>query len=365
MCSKPLLLPANNKGLPLSLLSKFPSVYNDGLRYIQVPCGVCPECLYRKQMYLVQRVEMLVQDYDMFYGTFTYSPEYLPSVKIGDFTHHYTDIKHLQFLVRRIRDNDLFGKPIKYLAVTEYGGKRHRPHAHVLFFRPKDTDIKDNTFEYRCRMDKLAASIKWDVFKYWSYNSGTRKHPVYKPLCRYVERGRKHNYEFRYVPAYDENLTPQNIAFYLTKYVIKFDSWYQRKQQALRLNLSEEDYFYYNDLLRPRFLFSKHFGDSEESLNYIRSNLSKSYDINKPYFCYVSPVTGDKSPLAPFYRKKVLTMDDSEKMYRFRKDNNIDFNIYNRLDDTRNDIVKSKLDYDNRCSIIEMRNLFDEESILY
>ena len=49
----------------------------------------------------------------------------------------YADIHHLQLMFKRLRDNNSLGRPFRYIAVTERGKKRARPHAHVMFFVPK------------------------------------------------------------------------------------------------------------------------------------------------------------------------------------------------------------------------------------
>lgn len=98
-------------------------------QFIYVPCGVCKECVALKQMYLVQRVQMEAKNCFLFFSTLTYNNEFLPHVSSSTgYTFSYADMHHLQLLFKRLRNINAFGRPFRYLAVSERGSERGRPH---------------------------------------------------------------------------------------------------------------------------------------------------------------------------------------------------------------------------------------------
>lgn len=97
--------------------------------YINIPCGVCKECIALKQMYLVQRVQMEARNSFLFFSTLTYNNEFLPHYETPTgYSIPYADQWHLQTLFKRLRNYNVFGRPFRYLAVSERGGERGRPH---------------------------------------------------------------------------------------------------------------------------------------------------------------------------------------------------------------------------------------------
>lgn len=96
---------------------------------IYIPCGVCSECIALKQMYLVQRVQMESENCFLFFSTLTYDNEHLPHyICDNGYSIPFADIEHLQLLFKRLRNDNAFGRPFRYLAVSERGTERGRPH---------------------------------------------------------------------------------------------------------------------------------------------------------------------------------------------------------------------------------------------
>lgn len=101
-----------------------------------VPCGRCPNCKKRTisswSFRLMQQDK--VSDMSLFI-TLTYDTRYVPITPKGFLGLCKRDLQ-LFFKRLRKRYHSLYvdGKPIKYFAVGEYGGKTLRPHYHVLLF---------------------------------------------------------------------------------------------------------------------------------------------------------------------------------------------------------------------------------------
>lgn len=100
--------------------------HNTKDKYIVVPCGTCATCIQLRQQYLVQRVQMEAINHDLYFGTLTYNQECLPTAKFGDFEFAYPDISDWQKMIKMIR-KDFPSLKFKYMLVSEYGGKKHRP----------------------------------------------------------------------------------------------------------------------------------------------------------------------------------------------------------------------------------------------
>lgn len=102
---------------------------------ISVPCGKCAECLKAKQNeYTLRSYYEHKDSCYTYFDTLTYDDSNLP---------HYKDIpcfnrKDVKDFLKRLRtdlDRKGFGTNcFKYFLCSEYGGKRHRPHYHILFF---------------------------------------------------------------------------------------------------------------------------------------------------------------------------------------------------------------------------------------
>lgn len=171
----------------------------------------------------------------------------------------YADIHHLQLMFKRMRDNNILGRSFTYLAVSERGKERARPHFHILFFVPKFPSDDFNT----CL--NLEKALKDMLLRFWSTNVGTRKNPIYERNFTYRQRwsGRKlyRNFDCHYVnPA----LTTEGVAdvgFYVTKYIFKDSPKEQSLQQMLSCRLEDASYFSAVwDIVKSRYVASKGLG---------------------------------------------------------------------------------------------------------
>lgn len=319
MCISPILIknPYWNHSIKKNPLNK---LHDTTSTYIQVPCGHCPDCVHLRQAYLIQRAQLMAMTHHLFMCTLTYDNKYIPRYDIGDFHYKYVDRKDLQNFFKRIRNHSIFGdRRFSYICVSEYGGRTHRPHVHILFFLQKLEG--DNEFTGL----NLEAQLYDKIHKTWCRNYGTRKHPKEVPLSRLVVdvHGRS-TYDFHYcdirVNGYDD------VVFYVTKYVLKVDPYVNALHSALKLNYEPEEYRKHWNVLKPKFYFSKNFGstkdiyDSEGNLildnSLQRDYVDKCISMSDDCLNFFSPDSGFSSPLSPYLRTQRLSIDDA---FRFKR----------------------------------------------
>lgn len=278
--------------------------------YIEVPCHNCPECVRLKQLYFVQRAELEAMHSYVYFQTLTYKDSMLPKLFV-DFPDNpaeisFADFHDIQNYFKSLRNHKIFGnRRFKYLVVSERGGKHHRPHWHILYFveqLPEDNEFTPLNLE---------KSLYLPLYKHWSRNvSPSKKFPKYEPISDLVYgTGGKRTYDFRLVTNHDKT---DDVFFYVTKYVLKYDSYNDRLKSAIKLNFSEEEARDYWKTLRPCFQVSKGFGScmaNEEVHKYVR----KCVDMSSEQALFYSPVNGKSSPLSPYLQKQIFTTDDKEK----------------------------------------------------
>lgn len=339
MCLAPVKIknPYNSKTSRRNfILASFHDVDSE---YIEVPCGVCAECLSMRQNYWLQRCELLSTDHYIFFATLTYSNSTVPfliSTGKDDITRKYlyADPHDFTAMIKRMRVYGIFPRGMKYLCCSEYGGQTHRPHFHVLFFIPKKDFIYTNNYD-KCNCNRFYFRVN-DPFSVLNYESflfkellshwkrrvsTSRKYPHYIRLCRYVRSsdGRS-TYDLHFVEPYtDSGKTSADVCAYVTKYILKPDPWIRKVRQALYNNYYPEEYLRLWKILKPRFLFSKNFGNSEDYRDTVENFIEMSKTgISKYEVCFYDLYTGKAYPLAPYLQKKFLKWQDSLEL-RARK----------------------------------------------
>lgn len=310
MCLSPQIIENPNYNA-FSRNSRFSYVTDTISRYIVVPCGRCPVCVALKQSYFIQRVQMESIDNIIFYGTLTYNNETLPSIDVNGYNIKYADIRHFQDMIRLIRKNESSIPKFRYFACSEFGGKRHRPHFHFLIFYPK-SEICDNPRRIQpFHLLHLQRFFHPLFLKYWRHNEGSRKFPIWVPNCTYTVKRDKRNYDLKVIDTVTDDCS--DVAFYVSKYTTKFSDYVDRLKSALYFNLPEDKYRETWNLVKPRFLMSKHFGNiySLDVIRHIRKGIDFALDHDLFYPIFISPTSGKHFPLAPYYRSKFLTCDEA------------------------------------------------------
>lgn len=313
---------------------------------IRVPCGHCPQCIAVKQMSLVQRVQMESLKSHLFFSTLTYDDKHLP-VLVTSNGHEirYAEIRDLQKMFKRLRKDNAFGRELRYFAVSERGSAKARPHFHILWLIPKKTN---DTFADVMVLERRIYDV---VRSYWSRNVGTSRKPVYEPLFTFTERfihGRlKTNYDTHYVNSSFSPDAASDVGFYVLKYMMKSNPHEVRLQQALRLNLPEDEYEHVWALVRSRYVKSHDFGlpNDPDVIAYLQKCIKKSYNDEFPKF--YNPATGQAFPLSRFYKSKshIFTIKDEVNfLYNSKSFNPIDNDLeYNQLVKCLNDYEKKIL----------------------
>ena len=311
-------------------------------QYINVPCGHCPECIQKKQNDFVQRCQMESMDTYQYMVTLTYDNKHLPKLvsSLGE-VFYYADYKNIQSTIKRVRK--YFERPFRFVATSERGGRRHRPHWHLIVFVPKLPEDSPLT-------GKVLESELFDLFKqHWSKNIGTNRKPIYEPFFQYVRyfsRGRVHtNYDLHLIEprlkADGKMDTMQDVSFYVSKYLCKYND--NKLRIKVKNNYSPTEAHYIMETIKCRRITSVSFGSRDfsghiaspdtrlfpqEAINsYVRECIerSKQQKLEFPTFFYLE---GQNYPLSGYLSKKFLNMQDALWWYFNRDTTDIDTVIY-------------------------------------
>lgn len=281
--------------------------------YINVPCGHCCECVSVRQMSFTQRVQMESLDNHIFFATLTYNDDAMPVVETSTgFRIKYVAVDDLQKMMKRLRKSNAFGRSFRYCGVTERGSVRGRPHVHLLFFVPKQDDDDFN------RILNLERVLFDAVRLEWRRNLGSTRKPIWQPLFTFRQkmiRGRLNsNYDLHYVNPRTSDNGELDVAFYVSKYMIKPSDKERKLQQALHFNLPLDEYYKVWNLVKSRYFSSVGFGynNSEKVREYIRSCVADSLVMsNMP--CFYNKDNGKSFPLSRYYKSKgdLYSVDDA------------------------------------------------------
>lgn len=293
------------------------SEFVDTCSYTCVPCGCCDDCLVVKQSSWIQRIEEMYKTHYIIFGTATYSFAMIPQVitSLGEVI-RYPDYSDFRNMMKRIRKDEDF-PPFKYLAVTEYGHRTHRPHFHYLLFIERKTD--DSPYYLNNLVQSWTAIFK----RQWKRRvSKSVKNPIYKPLSMFLRfRNGTGTYDIHAVlprKGKDGKVdTIGNVSHYVTKYILKADEYVDNLVKSLYVNYcvgeTTDEFHQLRKLVRPRIYASLGIGLTKESAENIRNYIIKS-KMNSPEKGprYFSQDTGKGTYLSRYYRHKYLEMCDME-----------------------------------------------------
>lgn len=168
--------------------------------FLRVPCGKCAECRkakaneYTVRSYAEYKYTKNCDGWTYF-ETLTYNDKCCPKYRdmlVFNPAHFRNFMKRLRIIL--VRNGFDVAHNLKYYFASEYGGKTHRPHYHVIFF---------------CRIPNLDVMTFRDlVNKCWVYGFIDRRYTVYKRVvnglgaCKYISEYVNKDYEFsKYVDA--------------------------------------------------------------------------------------------------------------------------------------------------------------------
>lgn len=270
-----------------------------------VPCGHCSVCLQLRQSYFVQRVQCECIDHDMWSCMLSYNNKYLPTIEVNGFRHKYADIRDVQLLIQRLKKRDDFPE-FHYFAISEFGGERHRPHWHLLFFTPKIPHESQASIYTR---EQTYWSI---VLSEWYCNLGSKRVPIKDPLLTYHCNSRgKRNYDFRYVdPKLNED-SQDDTSFYSSKYLTKSSDYVNRLKSALFLNLDDADFRFYWNIIRPKSGRTIGFGDisNPNVIDYLHDCVQFALRHQFPFPVFINPNTGQTFPMSPYLYSKIRSLE--------------------------------------------------------
>lgn len=327
MCISPILIKNPNHGPFVRGSSQITDVVS---QYIRVPCNHCFECCSKKTIQFAQRCFFMSKDYYFYFGMLSYKNSALQSIKIGDFTYSYAPYSDVQNMIKRFRNNNVFGRPFKYVFVREYGGKKHRLHWHFLLAikkDPLDTSVTPFNFE---------KDVYQIVLSNWKRNiSSNRRTPSYISLldyhCKFV-RGRLYsNYSCHLVES--RGLTEDRVYFYLVKYLFKHDKFSDMLQSRLRETCDDSKFIQFWNLIRPRYWSSKDFGiDDDLSVKKVFLNNGNILQVQ---------VGNQVQPISNYYIRKYMSFEQRvEYMKRFKdaQGNIVFFDKHSSVDNYKNSV---------------------------
>ena len=318
---------------------------------MNVPCGVCKQCIAIAQMELIERVQMESLNNIMFMGTLTYKNNYLPRIELPEYEdrngylqpgykYRYAKYEDASLMMKRLREHNTFEIPFKYLIVTERGSKRARPHFHIIQMFPK-SELK--TYNDILNFEQ---KHKWTLLENWKRNlSHDKFNPLYVDLCEYVEswsRGKlRKTYDWHYVNPLLTKGGATDAAFYVLKYMMKAQQELDTKR-ALLLNYGEDLGTHYWNKFRNRREYSLGFGLNvdwskagkdrtikeemcdQEIVDYLRKGVQRSIQERHEYAYYYCPENLNTFPLANYYKRYPFIYDNDLEFYeinpeRYRK----------------------------------------------
>lgn len=320
MCLSPNMIPNPNLGVHNAITRCQDTVS----AYIPVPCGVCAECIATRQASYVQRLQAELMVNLGFYCTLTYNNASMPVLTTSEgYDIRYADVRDLQNMFKRLRKSNAFGSPFRYLAVSELGSKRSRPHFHIIFLLPKPEKYDMNYIRIleKRLFDAVLAEWRRNVApSVWSkkkqcFVPNTRS-PEYVPCCTYVRRfvrGKlKTTYDLHYLdPRSDDG--GSSVSYYVTKYMMKPSKRVKDLQIALKCNYDEDEYESIWSVVRPRVVSSLGLGLNAEKtpfglepdpklVSVVRHSVLSSYVSDCPEFH--DPSSGLKWPLSRYYKSQ-------------------------------------------------------------
>lgn len=263
------------------------------------------------------------------------------------YTDHYANIEDIQKMVRRIRDNWKFEKPkdnLKYIFVSEYGKNTHRAHWHGILLYPKKNLDELGSLRLEKYLDNC-------IKKYWATKTGgTKKNPIYTPNSLFIKYNPlrpfgHYTYDFHIIREIEKLngiiSDESDVAYYVTKYTLKYDKWLERKQQALKINYTDRKYKEIWEKIKNKYLISKMADKICEDR--ITDMIEKTYLIYG-YPKYINP-DGSTYPLCERYKKKYITEELKERLDKHIKDKydwNEDYDQYRPKTDEEKQIKKEK-----------------------
>ena len=360
---------------PLSIRNPTKVINNRGgqLLNMQVPCGVCAQCLQakRNEWYVRTHYEMQrtfsLGGY-VYFDTLTYADEHLPKLS------HFVDLekydlkdfscfnhRHFKLFLKRLRrlisyhfgiSKDAF----RYFLTTEYGEDdryTHRPHYHILFFVYADIEP--------LQFSQLVADS-------WQYGR-TDGYP-FKPAT----------YVYKHIYGRDNGFgvntdfpTTSAVAMYVSKYITKSSTFCKKLEKRIK-SITDQVYHY---SLNHRVIEE----EDKEMIKTLRRNIDMFHRQSKGFgLSYLDELTPEKLmfmeldqmtmkdkdkvvktyPLPMYYKRKLfynLKKHEDGSLYWELSENGLNHVLDNKLRKVDKTVLKY-MDIVRNCSNEELKNKF-------
>lgn len=260
-------------------LVKLPNHISPSEEYMKVPCNKCIECRSSKYNAILQRGLVESMTAWSYLITLTFDDEHIPVFTFPDGNKvYYTDYSLVQLLFKRLRDSGILcGREFRYIACSEFGEKRHRPHVHINLFVAKldgDTELQG---------EQIREILYNNIQKMWAVNTGSRGKVEYQKLFTFSrwwnQKEQRYNQNYKvdlvkpsqeafakHLFSYDQALTAPDLSnIKSTQYVIG----YVQKPSEFDLEIEDylqrykddkEAYQWLSKLLKSRVVYSKGLG---------------------------------------------------------------------------------------------------------
>lgn len=314
--------------------------------YVRVPCGRCSQCLSMRQGFYNQRIQMESLRSELFFFTLTYANRALMYTDIGNYRVAYPYYRDVQNLFHYLRN--ILPHPIRYMIVSEYGSKKKRPHYHGYIAVDKQDIVK----YYRSSRLYCEKVLYKEVFANWKRNLSTsKKDPKYMQLSDFVYKFGRRTYDLHWVepmPNHDND-----VSFYLTKYILKYDSRTEKLLTKIKLDnsLTDEETKQLTSMIKPRCVMSKDFGSWK--LPEVQKHINKCLSVNSDLPSYVDINTGYSMLLSPYYRKHLLPLDYVDKRYKDYVDKLRNLHIIFPYNSYNVDLLDDSTIYDLNCKAVK------------
>lgn len=334
MCLSPIRI-KNPRFWDLDSRNKFPAffeklskIYNTETSYILVPCGTCQECIFTRQNNFVQKIRSESYHNDLYFLTLTYNNSMIPHIFSSDASIgriNYPRCRDVALMFKRIRKNNLFGFPFKYFGVSEYGGKRGRPHFHVIISVEKScSNFYENVERAKARVKHMENVIKsqWKTRVNKSY-----KYPIYEPNSsfkgRFINGVWKCPFDFHYIDVADSKNGYADISFYVSKYICKYDERVYKLLKKLYF-VDTDTYIKYHSDIKPHVFQSRGFGSIDfRDISLYRSFVVVGLNNENCLGPVYKDFDGKLYPVGVYLEnqmiKKHLISEDEQLEFLFRK----------------------------------------------
>lgn len=351
MCYSPTLIKNPNYGRK----DRLAYVVDNKSQYIPIPCGHCGECVRLRSTGILQRAQLEELFGYPFMISLSYNPESLLYHECSNgFKIPYAPISDLQNMFKRLRKSNALTRRFRYYAITELGGKKGRPHAHILLFLER---FKEDSVYTSFNLEKIVFN---EVLKEWRRNYGSHREPDYRPLLTFIQKYRggklQSTYDCHFVIPSTSSGTTDDVSFYVTKYLVKDSEWKDKIKRGLFSHCPFDEAQEVWNKVRPRSISSLNFGfgiyddinprktskvarmdilSKLESAEIVRSAIDRSSKSEKSARFY-DLQTGKPMPLARYWYKFGDIYDlEHHKIFLSRQDRIDSVTMDNRSFDSK------------------------------